>query len=98
MFIESAQALTSRLIKDAATESDRLNRAFELCYGRPATPQDRDLLSSWLERRRELSRSNAKAADAMPAADLVGVPPAEAAAWFGVARALINSDEFITRE
>ena len=34
----------------------------------------------------------------MPAADLEGVDPAEAVAWFGFSRALINTDEFLTRE
>ena len=34
----------------------------------------------------------------MPAADLEGVDPAEAVAWFGFSRALMNADEFLTRE
>jgi hypothetical protein len=34
----------------------------------------------------------------MPVTELEHVEPAEAAAWFGLARALLNADEFITRE
>ena len=34
----------------------------------------------------------------MVTADLEGIDQAEAVAWFGFSRALINADEFLTRE
>ena len=39
-----------------------------------------------------------KAAEDLFPARVEGVPPAEAAAWVGVSRVLLNLDEFITRE
>ena len=45
-----------------------------------------------------MAQANPKAREQMPAADLQGVDQAEAVAWFGFSRALINADEFLTRE
>ena len=30
--------------------------------------------------------------------ELDGIEPADAVAWFGISRALLNTDEFMTRE
>src|SRR5262249_36221144 len=98
VFTEIAQALAARLLRDAGSESERIERAFQLCFARPATPAERDAALSYLERRRRLARANPKALEEMPAADLEGVKPAEAVAWFGFSRALLNADEFLTRE
>jgi hypothetical protein len=86
VFAEAARALSSRLLKEANREKDRIERAFELCYSRKPTAKERDLVSSHLDRRRKLARGQS------------GERDAEAAAWFGVSRALLNSDEFLTRE
>jgi uncharacterized protein DUF1553 len=98
VFTEAAQALTARLLQEAASENERIDRAFQLCYARPPSPKERDTLASYLAQRRRLARANPKSGEAMPAVDLERVEPAEASAWFGLARALLNSDEFITRE
>jgi len=98
LFTEAAQALTARVLKESGTEAERIDRAFQLCYARQATAKERDTLASYLARRRQLARSNAKLGEAMPTAELERTDPAEAAAWFGLARALLNTDEFITRE
>ena len=98
LFTEAAQALTARLLKEPGSENERIDRAFQLCYARPASAKERDTLASFLARRRQLARSNPKLGEAMPLAELEQVEPAEAAAWFGLARALLNADEFITRE
>jgi hypothetical protein len=97
VFAEAAQTLAYRILMEAATDAGRTSRAFELCYTRPPSPEERDTVASYLERRRKLARANAKPADGL-AADLEGVDPADRAAWFGFSRALLNSDEFITRE
>ena len=98
LFTEAAQALTARLLNEPASENDRIDRIFQLCYARPASAKERDTLASFLARRRQLARSNPKLGEAMPVTELEHVEPAEAAAWFGLARALLNADEFITRE
>lgn len=96
--IEAAQALAWRVLKEASSTNERIERAFRICYARAPKPAERDMLASYLERRLQLSRKNPKAAESIPTADLPSVDPAEAVAWFGASRALLNSDEFLTRE
>jgi hypothetical protein len=73
VFVEAARNLATRLAEEARSDDDRIARAFELCYSRPPTPYEKDLVLSRVAK----SGSNN---------------------WFGAARALLNSDEFLTRE
>jgi hypothetical protein len=98
VFTEAAQALASRLLKASGTEQDRVKRAFMLCYARPPSPKDLDTLLTYLQRRRALAQADDSAAPPLSAAHLADVNPADATAWFGLSRALMNSDEFINRE
>ncbi|MEO7652947.1 MAG: PSD1 and planctomycete cytochrome C domain-containing protein [Bryobacteraceae bacterium] len=98
VFTEAAQALAARVLKEASGTKERLNHAFQVCFARNPRAGERDSVLSYLERRRQMARTNPKAADQMPVADVVGVDQAEAVAWFGLSRALINADEFLTRE
>jgi hypothetical protein len=72
-FVEAAQALAARILQEPP--ASRMDFAFQLCYSRPPTSSERDMILSYLNRRRP-----------------------EAAGWFGASRALLNSDEFLTRE
>ncbi len=98
VFTELAQALAARVLQEARGENDRIERAFRLCFSRSPGTTERDAALSYLERRRRMARANPKAVEQMPAADLEGVDQTEAVAWFGLSRALINADEFLTRE
>jgi hypothetical protein len=97
-FHEFAQALAARLVKEAPEGGEpRIRRAFELCLSRqPAAAeaeQIRRLLAGELDdlhTRPEEVRQLVK-----PAA---GDEAVELAAWTAVARVLLNTDEFITRE
>jgi Protein of unknown function (DUF1553)/Protein of unknown function (DUF1549) len=97
VFTEAAQALAARVLREASG-GGRIERAFRICFARSPSPAERDAALSYLDRRRRLAAANPKALAEMPAADLDGVDPAEAVAWFGFSRALINTDEFLTRE
>jgi hypothetical protein len=100
-FFEAAQALAVRVLRDvpAGDAAARLRHAFALCVARPPSPREERVLA-------ELWR--AELADAAAAANVprtapwqalpAGAPPREAAALVGVARALLNLDEFMTRE
>ncbi len=96
VFVEAAQALAYRVLRQPAAA--RLEFLYRIGYQREPSPRERDTMLSYLERRRELARHNPKAAEAMPLGDLAGIDQAEASAWFGASRALLNSDEFLTRE
>ncbi|MCC6537958.1 MAG: PSD1 domain-containing protein [Bryobacterales bacterium] len=67
----------------AQPANERVDHVFQICYGRRPRAAERDLVLSHLARRTALATSD---------------KDKEEAAWFGVSRALLNSDEFLTRE
>jgi mono/diheme cytochrome c family protein len=94
-FVELARGLAARVLREADTDDVRIGRAFRLCLARPPRPFERQRLVELLaDLRADFARSP-KEAHA-----LVSDAPnaAERAAWTMVARALLNLDEFITRE
>jgi hypothetical protein len=96
---EFAQALAARVLKEAsASEEDRIRHAFRLCLGRTPSAKEEKRIAQLLASQRA-SFANA------PEEALLVVPKAatkeelrELAAWTMVGRALLNVDEFITRE
>jgi hypothetical protein len=74
--------------------------AFKLCLSRqPSDAEVQDVLALH-EAHQATCRTDEKNAAAIVGEHQLppGVTTAEAAAWIGVARALINLDEFITRD
>jgi len=90
VFVEAAQGLALRVLKE--TPQNRVDAAFEMALGRRPSPREAERISQFYDR--QLSDDDAAE---MPLA-LEGVKPKEAAAWVSVSRALLNLDEFITRE
>jgi mono/diheme cytochrome c family protein len=88
-FTEIARGLAARILADRpepASDGERIDHAFLLCLGRRPSDGERRTLEDFLrtERARE------------PEA---GVPPSPAPPeWIGIARILLNLDEFVTRE
>jgi hypothetical protein len=104
---ECAQALGRRVVEEAApggsvvqTDENRARFAFRACLGRePADGELADVLRLFAAQA-ELTKRDGQAAarivgDAPVPAD---VAAAELAAWVLVGRALMNLDEFVTRE
>ncbi|HJZ59124.1 MAG TPA: DUF1553 domain-containing protein [Gemmataceae bacterium] len=101
VFVESAQALAMRVLteKKGAPDADRVVYAMRLCVGRPVSDAERDRLLALLGEFRKLTAKDpAGAAKLLGTHKPDGVPAAEAAAWVALARALLNLDEFVTRE
>jgi mono/diheme cytochrome c family protein len=94
-FLECAQAFAARVLREG---DDRLSQAFRLTVSRPPSAREREILQGLLVKQRERFAANEEEARALVAEPLPGVAPAEQAAWVQVARALLNLDEFITRE
>jgi hypothetical protein len=105
-FFEAAQALGRRIVNEVPAENDerqtarlRGERAFLLCLARRPTTVELSDVFSLYESARQLASQ-----DETAARQLVGQPApssdslAEVAAWISVGRALLNLDEFITRE
>ena len=101
VFVEAAQALAKRVQDELPDEAPRiqLERMFELAFGREKTNAERNRLLKLFNEFRQLASAEPK-----EAVKLVGAfkPTkaniADAAAWVGVARALMNLDEFVTRD
>ena len=83
-FVELAAGLAARLCtNDAQTDEDRIQQAFRLCLSRAPEDEEVDVLLDLIASEREA---------------LEGSETAEQQAWVSVARAMLNLDEFITRE
>jgi hypothetical protein len=99
VFVECAQALGRRVLAEApAGDSERVRYAFRLCVAREPTPAELARLSRLLGDFRALCRARPEEAARLAGQAKTGGDAAEAAAWVAVARALLNLDEFVTRE
>ena len=100
VLVEAAQALAVRVLTEARQEdfAGKLEHAYRLCLSRLPGPREKDRLTTfWKHRRTTLEQ------DPETARQLVSlVPPdvslPETAAWVSLGQALLNLDEFITRE
>ncbi len=91
-FTEAARALAQRALDDpGAEDTAHLARAFQLCLIRPPQPRETSVLLGLLNDARTYYAAHED--DAKKAAK-----DAESAAWTTVARILLNTDEFITRD
>jgi hypothetical protein len=99
VFVECAQAFGKRLAEMPGSLTERLRTAFRAALTREPTPGELSRLETlWHEFVAEAQR-DPKASEALlgsyrPA----NIPVPQAVAWVGVARVLLNLDEFITRE
>jgi hypothetical protein len=98
---EIALGLSARILEERpapATDLDRLEYAFVLCLGRPASVRELKMLATVLERERAdfASSANELAAPRKHSAKDDRKPVLSA--WVTIARVLLNLDEFVTRE
>jgi len=107
-FVELAQGLALRLAREvpasAATDPEqlldaRIRRASLLTLSREPSPAERDLLRAFVARERDSFAEHPDAAGLLITPPLAAaVSPADGAALVCLARALLNTDNFITRE
>ncbi len=91
VFFEAAQALAMRVIREAKPE-ERIDRAFLLAVGRTPSGRERERMERFVEQ-----HASALAGRSGEASRLLPLAP-EHAVWTSAARALLNLEEFITRE
>ncbi len=99
VFVESAQGLAARLLRetpgrDAASRAVHL---FQLCLSREPGRREAEFLTDSYRQQAALFEKNTAAAAFFPL-EIPGVARTDAAAWTAVASAILNLDEFITRE
>jgi mono/diheme cytochrome c family protein len=106
VFFECAQALGRRLLTDkpaqgtsADVTAERIRHAFRLCLAREPSAAELKRLAELQARLLEKSRANPEAAAKLAGKNLPkGMEVSETAAWVALARAIMNLDEFVTRE
>jgi mono/diheme cytochrome c family protein len=99
-FLEYARALACRTLAEGSLDDGaRLAYAFRLCLGRTPSSREVAVLTRLLEKQCAAFDNDAPAAAALIGTPLpCAVGASQKAAWIAVARALLNLDEFITRE
>ncbi len=98
-FVEAAQGLAARAVTEfQGGLEDRLRQVFQLCLARSPDPDElHSLRAAWIKQQGILER-NPSSADDLFALELPGVSRLDGAAWVTLASALLNLDEFLTRE
>jgi hypothetical protein len=99
-YYEFARALSRRILLEPATnESQRLALAFQLCLARSPQKEEVSRMKMLLSQQVEGFRRSPTDALQVTGADIpTGIDIAQWAAWTSAARALLNLDEFVTRE
>ncbi len=99
VFLEAAQALAARIVTEFDGElGEQLRHAFRLCLARDPVPTEMDsLLTSW-ERQRTILERTPESVERLFAVEIPGVSYLDSATWVMLGSALLNLDEFLTRE
>ena len=99
VFLEAARGLALRVLGGPENGWDsRLDKMYRFALGRsPSAAEARELLESFRRQSLLLRRSARDVARLVPAG-WSGHEPVAVAAWTGLGRILMNTDEFITRE
>ncbi|MBC8291032.1 MAG: DUF1553 domain-containing protein, partial [Planctomycetes bacterium] len=98
IFIESARHLAVRVLTETeVATASRINQLFEICLSRRATKQEQVIVESLLTRQWE-TLTAAQASALLGQKTPATAAEIELAAWTVVCRAVLNLDEFITRE
>ncbi|MBM3844665.1 MAG: DUF1553 domain-containing protein [Verrucomicrobia bacterium] len=99
VFLEAAQALAARVLEDGGVStSDRIRYAIRRCLGRSPTSDEIETLEGLLEEQTADFRSRPGEAARFLGREFPESEGIERAAWTVVSRALLNLDEFISRE
>jgi hypothetical protein len=93
---EAAQALGREAAKATGTTADKVALVFRRCLTRPPKPDEAALLGAFVEAQKKKFAADPKAAAAF--AGPGDGNPVDRAAWAAVARAVLNLDEFVTKE
>ncbi len=99
VFLEAAQALAVRVVTEFEGDlSERLTQVFRLCLTRDPDPAEMDSLQSSWARQRAILERTPESVKQLFGFDLPGIAPIDGATWVVMGSALLNLDEFLSRE
>ncbi len=99
-FVECAQALARRIVDEGnGSTEERLRHGFRVCLAREPSQREMEILSRLFNELHEECKAKPETvAKLLGKTKMEKLDASEAAAWVALARALLNLDEFITRE
>jgi len=95
---EFAQAFAARLMKEVPAANERIRQAYRLSVGRYPSVAELSRLRALLAMERDALHTHPEEAAKLIPSGSADADRVELAAWVSVARVLLNTDEFITRE
>ena len=98
VFVEAAQALAHRVQGQGAANDARLDYAMRLTSGRTASAKEKEQLLAYLTRQQRLLADDPDAIAKLAPVEAPGSTRLETATWTLLSSALLNLEEFITRE
>ena len=96
VLLDAARGLAKRAIEHGGSTEERIARLFCSCLTRPPTAAESERIAQFY--RSERARFSEEPARAESVGGAGPGPAAERAAWTATARAILNLDEFITKE
>jgi mono/diheme cytochrome c family protein len=98
-FVELFRLTAARVLREAADAEARVTRLFQVALARDPTPAEHRLVREFVREQTAAYTADPAAARRLLALEAKApAPSAEAAAWMLAARAVLNTDGFITRE
>ncbi len=98
MFIELARKLAERVVCEPNTDTaQRVRRMFRMCLIREPSAAEQQLLVDYWTRQQALYTRDSEAASKLAPSGFLDTPLPDSAAWTSLARLLLNTDEFLTR-
>ena len=99
VFMEAARFLAQRTLREAPPRwEERLDHIYQLCLSREPTPDERRLFRRFLVQQRAILQEEPESVKQLANGADSDLEPLLAATWTAAARAVLNLDEFITRE
>ena len=100
-FVEAARVLAQRLLQMDGSTEDRIDFAYRLAAGRPASRSEIRILEKWLlEEGKPFSENEKETSELLQVGEYplpADVPLGELAAWTLIAQMILNLDETLTR-
>ncbi len=100
VFVEAAQGLATRVLLETPSEEfqDRLGWAYKLAFGRAPSGAEQARLERLYQEQMRLLDASPETVKALYPVEPEGYDRTVAAAWTGLSRVLLNTDELMTRE
>ena len=99
VFMECARSLAIRILQEApSTWEGRLDHAYRLCLGRLPSSRERERFRQFFTRQKEILEGEPESVQQLTSGAVLEFQPLQVASWVAAGRAILNLDEFITRE